>query len=130
MTRADEELVGRGYAAFGTGDVAALTEVLSPAVVWRVPGDSLIAGVYEGRDAVFGFFGRLGELSGGTHRVELRSVRSEGADTVVAENSVSADRDGAHYASTETIVFTVADGRLVDADVTPADQAAFDAFWS
>lgn len=57
MTRADEQLVGRGYAAFSTGD-------------------------------------------------------------------------GAHYASTETIVFTVADGQVVDGDVIPGDQSAFDAFWS
>lgn len=85
--------------------------------------------MYEGRDVVFGFFGQLAELSGATFRVELQSVRSEGEDKVVAENPTIADRNGTHLGSSETIVFTIADGHVVDGAVTPADQAAFDAFW-
>jgi len=38
--------------------------------VWRVPGKSFLAKDYEGHEEVFGFFGRLMELTSGTFRVE------------------------------------------------------------
>lgn len=129
MTQANEELVRKGYAAFSAGDMATLTDVFSPNSAWHIPGNNLVSGDYKGRDAVFGFFGQLGELSGGTFRVELQSVRSEGADKVVSEHTATADRNGKHIEASETIVFTIADGQVVDGDVTHADQAAVDAFW-
>lgn len=129
MTESNEALVRKGYAAFSAGDMTTLTEVMAPNVAWHAPGDNLISGDYEGRDAVFGFFGKVGELSGGTFRVELESVRSEGEDKVVARDHASADRNGKHLDSGETLVFTIVDGQAVDVVATPDDQAAGDAFW-
>ena len=63
------ELMRRTLAAFQVGDMAGLAELLAPQVVWHVPGRSPLAGDHRGRDEVFGFFGSLMELSGGTFSI-------------------------------------------------------------
>ncbi len=40
----------------------------------HVPGTSAVAGDYEGKEAVGGYVGRLGELSGGTLHFEPHDV--------------------------------------------------------
>lgn len=63
-------ILKKGYEAFGEGDMATLNELFDPSVTYHVPGNSQISGDYQGRDAVFGFFGKLAELSGGTIKIE------------------------------------------------------------
>ena len=62
------------YGALDRKDIAGLTGLLSPDVTLLVPGRSPLAGRYEGRDAVTGFLGKLGALSGGTYHAELRDL--------------------------------------------------------
>ena len=59
---ADENaaVVRRGYEAFNAGDMKTLTEIFDESAVWRTPGRSSLAGDYEGREATFAYFGRLG----------------------------------------------------------------------
>ena len=51
MGTADEnaEIVRRGYAAFNSADMKALTELLDEKASWHTPGRSSIAGDREGR---------------------------------------------------------------------------------
>jgi uncharacterized protein len=56
--------------AFGAGDVPALYELFAPDVVWHVPGRSLLAKDYRGREEVFAFFARLMQRTNGTFHVE------------------------------------------------------------
>lgn len=49
---------------------AALVESAS----WHTPGRCSIAGDYEGRESIFGQFGRYGGETGGTFQAELRHV--------------------------------------------------------
>jgi len=51
------EAVRRGYEAFNTADMAALTELFDEDASWHTPGRSSIAGDAVGRDAVFAQFG-------------------------------------------------------------------------
>jgi hypothetical protein len=69
-------VVRRGYEASNTADIATLTELVDESVVWHTPGRSPISGDYQGRDAVFGQFGRYGGDTGGTFRanVEPRAI--------------------------------------------------------
>src|SRR5207237_6724562 len=64
----------RTYEAFARGDFAVLSECFHEEIVWYVPGNSLISGAHRGRDAVFAFFGRLMELSGGTFKAEGQDI--------------------------------------------------------
>lgn len=53
------ELLRRGYAAYGAGDMDTINELLADDVVWHVAGRSPIAGDYSGKEQVFGLFGKL-----------------------------------------------------------------------
>ena len=55
------EYARRGYAAFGSGDLATLSELIADDAVWHAQGVGPLSGDYHGRDQVFGFFGRLAE---------------------------------------------------------------------
>ena len=67
---ADENaaIVRRGYEAFSSGDVNALSELFDEHAVWHAPGRSSLAGDYQGRDATLGYLGRLGQETGGNFR--------------------------------------------------------------
>jgi hypothetical protein len=56
---ANVEIVRRGYAAFNNGDTSALAALIAENVVWHVPGRSLIAGDYHGRETTFAYLHRL-----------------------------------------------------------------------
>src|ERR1700739_2780168 len=60
-----------GYAAFINGDLAVLNDLLTEDVVWHHGGRSRLSGDYHGRDAVFGLFGKLFEVTGGTFHMDL-----------------------------------------------------------
>ena len=55
MAHPNEDLVRRGFTAFGTGDIATLGELFADNIVWHVGGRSPITGDYKGKEQVFGF---------------------------------------------------------------------------
>jgi ketosteroid isomerase-like protein len=66
-------LVRRGYEAFNTGDIGALTKLFDDTASWHTPGRSTIAGEHEGREATCAQFGRYaGET---TTTLKARLVR-------------------------------------------------------
>jgi hypothetical protein len=130
MGNANEDLVRRGFEAFGKGDMDTLREIMSPDVVHVIPGNNLVAGEYQGIDEVLGLYGKLFELSDGTITVDLQSATAKGDDHVIAEYKGGGTRNGATLVSDQTIDFTIKDGKAVRLDETNADQAAADAFWS
>ena len=74
-----EDLIRRGYDAFSRGDMDTLRELYHPDIVWHAPGRSQLAGDHQGVDAVFGFFGRTMELTGGNFGVEPWRAGDEGS---------------------------------------------------
>ncbi len=70
----NQELLRRGYAAYGAGDLDTVNALFADDIVWHVAGQSPIAGDYTGKEQVFGFFGKLQELSDGTSKIEVHDV--------------------------------------------------------
>ena len=129
---ADEnaELVRGGYAAFNSGDMETLTGLFDESAVWHVPGRSSLAGDYEGRDAVFGYFGRLGQETGGTFQAELQHLLADDDGRVVGIHHNSADRDGKHMSVDVCLVFQLKDGRITEGSEHYRDLYAWDEFWA
>src|SRR2546428_11063257 len=67
-------LVERLYAAFDAGDAESLKKLIAEDAVWHVPGSTEISGDHRGHEAIFAYFQKLAELSGGTFRAELVDV--------------------------------------------------------
>lgn len=58
------ENLRRSYKAFGAGDMGTLSELLSDETVWHILGRNPLSADYKGKDAGFGFFGKLMERRG------------------------------------------------------------------
>ena len=128
MTESREDMVRRGYKAFGEGDMETFRSIYTPDVVQNQPGKNQLSGEHTGVDNVLGLYGRLFELSGGTFVAGLKSVKTEG-DKVVAVHSAKAEREGKTLDTDETIEFTFSGDKISRLDLTSADQGAEDAFW-
>lgn len=129
MGHPNEDLVRRGYEAFSSGDMDTMARLMSADVVHRAPGNNLVSGEYKGQEEVFGYYGRLGELTDGTFRVALESVQAEGDDKVVSRHRNIGQRGGKSLDVGETLTFTVSDGKISSLDEKPDDQAAMDDFF-
>jgi uncharacterized protein len=128
MADSKEDIIRRGYKAFGEGDMETLGSLYAPDVVQRMPGNNQISGDYNGVDNVIGLYGQLFELSGGTYAVDLKSVKTQG-DKVVSVHRAKAEREGKTLDADETIEFTFSGDKISRLDLTFSDQAAVDAFW-
>src|SRR3954454_24265968 len=69
MAHPNADLLNKGYDAFDKGDMDTIRGLFADDIVFHVPGNSQVSGEYRGTDGVFGFFGKLVELSGGTFKI-------------------------------------------------------------
>lgn len=123
------DLLRRGYAAYGAGDMNTINELFADDVVWHVAGRGPLAGDYPGKEKVFGFFAKLQELSGGTSTVEVHDLlaNDEHGVAIVTE---SATRDGRSHQGRATHVLHIRDGQVTEFWDAQTDQYSADEFWS
>ncbi len=131
MPHPNVDLLRKGYDAFSNGDLDTIRdEVFSPDMVLHVAGRSPLSGDYRGVDEVFGFFGKLFELSGGTFGVELHDAVANDHHAV-GLSSFSGQREGRTLDGAKGVeVYHVQDGRVTEAWFTTEDDYRFDEFWS
>ena len=118
-----------GYAAFSSGDLDTVRALFDENIEWHIPGQSAISGDYHGVDAVFGFFGRIFELSGGTFTVELHDLLAND-EHAVGLVTLRAERTGKTLEAKEVHVWTVSDGKSKEFWGTPYDVRAQEEFWA
>jgi uncharacterized protein len=125
MAHPNEDLLRRGYEAFGTGDLDTVFGLFAPDMVWHNGGTNRLTGDYRGHEAIMGMFGQLIELTGGTLRLDIHDVLvndTHGAVLVTAH----AERDGQPIAVREVNVWHLADGKATEFWVFPEDSAELD----
>ena len=71
-TQVTPELVGKAYAALGTGDRALCAQYWDENLVWLVPGHNQVSGWKFGLDAFLAFMAKVGDLS--AHSFNMESV--------------------------------------------------------
>ncbi len=126
----DLETVRKGYAAFGSGDMDTLMSLYHDDAVHIVPGASQISGAHKGKENILGLYGRLFELSGGTMRLQLEHVLSDGGNRVVSIHTSSLEKDGETITQTEALLFTLVDGKVVEIQDFFGDIALNDRLFS
>nr|WP_287171943.1 nuclear transport factor 2 family protein [Mesorhizobium sp.] len=126
----NSELVRRGYAAFNSGEMDTLTQIIDESCTWHTPGKSPIAGDYEGREATFGQFGRYGGKTNGTFRADLLHVMASEDGRVVGVHRNTGERNGKRLDVLCCIVFDVKNGKVIDGREHFYDLYAWDAFWA
>ena len=113
-TDAAMKVVRRGYEAFNAQDAETLRSLFSHDVMQHVPGTGPLAGTYKGVDAVLGYYGRLGELTGGTFRADLLEVHGDGQGHVTAVHQLSSVRGGVKRVTHGSILFTLMGDKITD----------------
>jgi hypothetical protein len=77
MSHPNEVLLNTYFKAAESGDLEILGEVFADNISAHIVGDHTLSGDYQGKEAVFGFFGKLAERSGGTARLNLRKALTD-----------------------------------------------------
>ena len=123
------QLMRRTLDAFLSGDKTTLAQVFSTDVVWRVPGKSFLAKDYAGQEQVFGFFGRLMELTGGTFRVESLDMLANDTGGVFVDR-LTAERNGRKLDVRLLLHVTIRQGQIVEGFDHFHQEHLWDAFWA
>jgi uncharacterized protein len=120
----------RAYEAFGKGDMATVSDLLADDVLWHVSGSSPLAGDYKGKDAVFGFFGKLMEMTGGTFKLEVHDILANDEHSVTLLTA-TAERNGKKLDTRQVhITHPDSEGRVKEFWAFDENQAASDQFYS
>ncbi len=122
-------LLRQGYEAFASGDMATLTDLFSEDVVWHLAGNNPISGDHKGRDAVFSAFARIGQMTGGTFKIDVHDVVAND-EHAVALTRATGSREGKQYDSLDTDVYHVSNGKVTEFWSFTEDSAKADQFWS
>ena len=129
MTQSGEDRVRQANAAFGNGDLGALSQFLAEDVEWHVPGRGPLAGDYQGIAEVIALFSKISELSGGTARFTMDDVLANG-NHMISLATITAERAGKQYQDKLVHVMRVHDGTATEVWTYAADPFAAEEFWS
>jgi uncharacterized protein len=97
MGPVSKEILERVYDAFGRGDMETVAAAYADDIHWHVNGPSPVAGTYEGRDAVFGFFERMMGQYEGTLRVEVTAIAADDEHGYVQVRESASQPDAVSY---------------------------------
>jgi ketosteroid isomerase-like protein len=123
-------VVRRFYQAFVTGDMATIDSLMTEDVSFHVPGTGSNAGDYQGKEAVFGFFGKAVSTTGGSLKLELLDVLA-GEDHVAALATYRAERAGRAPLQNNLVqLIKLRDGRIAQSWFHSRNQYEVDAFWA
>jgi ketosteroid isomerase-like protein len=125
----NEEAVREGYEAFARRDMPALMQVFSDEITFVVPGRSIQSGTFSGKEEVGRYFSLVGKHTEGTHRVEVLDLLANDSHAVALVRALGRRGDQV-FDMTVVHVWEMVDRRPAKLLLLPADQYAFDAFWS
>jgi ketosteroid isomerase-like protein len=118
--------VRKGFEAFAASDMVTLSELFDADAAWRSEPTGILAGNYEGRDAMFA---QVGQESAGTFR-SIPSTMAASGDKVFVHCEVTGDRKGRKLKTGEVLIFTLAGGRVREVRLFQAEPAQSAAFWA
>jgi ketosteroid isomerase-like protein len=122
-------IVRRIFDAFARKEGLALRGLFAEDAVWSVPGSGAMAGVYEGREAIFRFLARLSKETDGTYGSTLIDVLASG-DRAAALYRASGARNGRRLELDQVLLFRIDGGLVRHVLALPSDPDAFEAFWA
>lgn len=129
MAHPHEEMLRRAYADFARGDLAAYLNSCTDAIVFRVPGRSIVAGTYDKRQFGADLIAKVIDATGGTFReTVLDVVANDTRGVVLARHEF--ERNGRTRSYNTAHIYRIENGRLAAFEEYPEDLYAFDAAWS
>lgn len=126
----NEELMRRYFKAAESGDLATLDELFADNITAHIAGSHALSDDYQGKEAVFGFFGQLADRSEGTARLQPHDVLAD--DWFAVALVEVAGRVGGETLDGEraVLVLRIQDGRFVELWSHHYDQQKMNRAWS
>ena len=124
------DLSRRGYAAFGSGDMETLTELIADDAVWHVSGRNDLSGDYKGRHAIFGLLAEVGERSDGTLSIEIHDILANDEHAVVLTSITAAGSHGRTLSINTADTAHIRNGQLVEFWTFGSDPYAWDEYFT
>jgi ketosteroid isomerase-like protein len=126
---ANAAVVRRIFDAFARKEGLALRGLFADDATWSVPGRGAMAGVYEGREAIFRFLARLPKETDGTYGSALIDVLASD-DRAAALYRARGTRHGRTLELDQVLLFRIEDGLVREVLALPSDPEAFEQFWA
>jgi uncharacterized protein len=115
------ELIREGFEAFAKGDMDTVSRLFDDDIKWHAAGTSALSGDFQGKEAVFAFFGKLMELTEGTFHQEIHAILADDDHVVVLTDN--GQEKPKPFTGQTVFVWHVRDGKAVECWDIPADQA-------
>jgi ketosteroid isomerase-like protein len=116
-------------AFYSGGPAAPLRELLTNDIVWRVPGENAIAGVYTGIDAVMEYFTRRRDIAARTLKMHPGEVLvGEGEHAAVLTDGTAVIH-GAEQSWSTLGLYRLRGDRIAACWLLPLDPGQFDRIW-
>ena len=125
----NEAIVRRIFDAFARKEGLALRGLFAEDAVWSVPGRGIMAGDYEGREAIFRFLAKLPKETDGTYGSELIDVLAS-EDRAAAVYHARGTRHGRSLELEQVLLFLIQGGLVRRVLALPSDPDAFETFWA
>jgi uncharacterized protein len=124
-----DELHSAQQELYGGGGADPVRRLLDPDIVWHVPGESPIAGCYEGSEEVIAYMLRRRDLADGTFRMRRRELMVGEGEHFAALTDGIATIDGRRREWSTVGLYRLRAELLAECRLLPFDQAQFDAIW-
>jgi len=110
----NKTIIARYVAALQEGDLETIRESFAPGATWRLDGDLLLSGLWEGRETIINdFYGTAWRLyEPGSVRIEVTSLFAEGENVLLEWTSRARTAAGEPYENRCIGVFVVRDGQI------------------
>jgi ketosteroid isomerase-like protein len=125
----NESIVRRIFDAFARKEGLALRGLFADDAVWSVPGGGVMAGAYEGREAIFRFLAKLPKETEGTYGSELVDVLASD-QRAAALYRARGTRHGRTLELDQVLLFRIEGGLVRHVLALPSDPDAFEKFWA
>ena len=123
------ELHRRQAELYAGGPAGPVADLLADDIVWNVVGESPIAGVYRGWDAVLGFLSAARQMARGSLRIDPGEVVAASGEVVVQILDATVLLDGDEVGWEAAVLYRVGSGRVREAWLVPLELAWFDRIW-
>ncbi len=122
------DLLRRGFAAFTAGDLTTLGDMFADDAIWHVPGRNRFSGDYEGKAAIFQYFGEFIQDMDSFEQ-DLHALLADD-EHGVALVKVTATRGDDRLEANNVLVFHIDDGLATEVWLASTDPYAADEFWA
>jgi ketosteroid isomerase-like protein len=117
-------------AALQGGDLETFLGAYAEDGIYRVAGDNVVSGAFQGHEAIREFFIHLMQVTEGSMKLEVQDVLADDGHAVMFWE-LTAKRQGKTLDATGAMAFRIdADGKYSESWFLYNDQRAYDAFYS